>query len=459
MTAPHPDSLASARTPATVDVPSGTVPRAEDEVVRICRELLRIDTSNFGDGSGPGERAAAEYVMGLLHEVGLDPELFESEPGRASVVVRLEGADPTRPALVLHGHLDVVPAQADDWSVDPFAGEEIDGLLWGRGAVDMKDMDAMILAVVRQMVREGRKPARDVVVAFFADEEAGGAYGARYAVDHRPELFEGATEAISEVGGFSVEVGGRWAYLLQTAEKGIAWLRLVAEGRAGHGSQVNDDNAVTRLAEAVARIGMHHWPNTLTPTVDKLLRGVADLTGLRYDPEDSRSIEALVAALGPASRFVGATVRHTSNPTQLSAGYKANVIPGRAEAAIDARLLPGHEEDGFATLRALAGEHVRVEEIHRDIALEVPFEGDLVDAMVDSLLAEDPEATVLPYTLSGGTDNKSLARLGITGYGFAPLRLPADLDFSGMFHGVDERVPVDSLRFGVRVLDRLLRTC
>ncbi|WP_343244030.1 peptidase dimerization domain-containing protein, partial [Streptomyces sp. SID13726] len=175
---------------------------------------------------------------------------------------------------------------------------------------------------------------------------------------------------------------------------------------------MNEDNAVTRLAEAVARIGAHHWPNTLTPTVDKLLRGVADLTGLRYDPEDPSSVAALVAALGPASRFVGATVRHTSNPTQLTAGYKANVIPGRAEAAIDARLLPGHEDEGFATLRALAGDHVRVEEIHRDIALEVPFEGDLVDAMVDSLLAEDPEATVLPYTLSGGTDNKSLARLG-----------------------------------------------
>ena len=199
-------------------------PTAEEEVARICQDLLRIDTSNFGDGSGPGERAAAEYVMASLHEVGLSPELFESAPGRASVVVRLPGQDPTRPALVLHGHLDVVPAQAADWSVDPFAGEEKDGLLWGRGAVDMKDMDAMILAVVRQMVREGRKPARDVVVAFFADEEAGGTYGASWAVDHRPEIFEGATEAISEVGGFSVDIDGKRAYLLQTAEKGIAWL-------------------------------------------------------------------------------------------------------------------------------------------------------------------------------------------------------------------------------------------
>ncbi len=436
-----------------------THPTAEDEVVGICQDLLRIDTSNYGDNQGPGERKAAEHVAALLAEVGLDAELFESEPGRASVVTRLEGTDPSRPALVLHGHLDVVPAAADDWSVDPFAGEETDGLLWGRGAVDMKDMDAMILAVVRQLAREGRRPARDVVVAMFADEEAGGAYGAGWAVRHRPELFDGATEAISEVGGFSVEVGGRRAYLLQTAEKGLAWLRLVAEGRAGHGSQVNADNAVTQLAGAVARIGRHAWPYTLTPTVDRLLRGVADLTGLPFDPEDPATVDALVAALGPAAKFVGATVRHTSNPTQLDAGYKANVIPGRAEAAIDVRLLPGHEEAGMATLRELAGPGVRIEPIHQDVALEVPFEGDLVDAMVAALHAEDPGATVLPYTLSGGTDNKSLSRLGITGYGFAPLRLPNDLDFAGMFHGVDERVPTDALRFGTRVLDRLLATC
>ena len=435
------------------------VPSAQDEVVQICQDLLRIDTSNFGDGSGPGERAAAEYVMTSLHEVGLEPELFESERGRASVVVRLPGLDPTRPALVLHGHLDVVPAQADDWRVDPFGGEEIDGLLWGRGAVDMKDMDAMMLAVVRQMVREGRQPARDVVLAFFADEEAGGALGARWAVDHRPELFEGATEAISEVGGFSTTINGQRAYLLQTAEKGIGWLRLVADGRAGHGSQVQTDNAVVHLAAAVARIGQHRWPYVMTPTVEALLRGVCDLTGLPFDPEDPTTVDALVDAMGSAARFVGATVQNTSNPSQLAAGYKANVIPGRAEATVDARFLPGHEESAMATLRELAGEHVRIEPIHQDVALEVPFSGTLVDAMTSSLLAEDPEAVVLPYALSGGTDNKSLARLGITGYGFAPLLLPDTLDFPGMFHGVDERVPTDSLKFGTRVLDRLLATC
>ncbi|MFC4555697.1 M20/M25/M40 family metallo-hydrolase [Georgenia faecalis] len=430
-----------------------------EEVVRICRELIRIDTSNYGDGSGPGERAAAEYVMGLLTEVGWEPELFESAPGRASVVLRIPGTDPTRPALVLHGHTDVVPARAEDWSVDPFGGVEQDGMIWGRGAVDMKDMVAMMIAVVRDMGRTGWRPQRDLVVAFFADEEAGGVFGARWAVEHRPELFDGATEAISEVGGFSVEVDGRRAYLLQTAEKGLAWLRLLAEGSAGHGSQVNEDNAVTRLAGAVARIGAHPWPQQLGPTVHQLLTGVAELTGTRFDPEDPASVAALVDALGPAKKFVGATLRTGSNPTRLDAGYKANVIPGTAEASVDVRFLPGEEEMVNATLAELAGPGVRIEDIHRDIALEVPFSGDLVDHMVAAIGAEDPGAVVLPYMLSGGTDNKSLARLGITGYGFAPLQLPAELDFAGMFHGVDERVPVDALRFGVRVLARLLRTC
>ncbi len=432
---------------------------AQDEVVEICRDLIRIDTTNPGDGTGPGERAAAEYVVGLLQDVGLEPELFESEPGRANVVVRLEGADPTRPALVVHGHLDVVPAHAPDWSADPFGAELRDGLVWGRGAVDMKDMDAMVLAVVRQLVREGRRPARDVVVAMFADEEAGGRLGAQWAVTHRPELFAGATEAISEVGGFSVDVAGQRVYLLQTAEKGLGWLRLVAQGRAGHGSQVNADNAVTHLAAAVARIGEHAWPVHLTPTVRALLEGVAELTGLPFDPQDPAAVDALVDALGPGSRFVGATLRNSTNPTRLAAGYKENVIPGGATGVVDGRFLPGREEEFDATVAALAGPHVRVEDIVRDTALEVPFSGALVDAMVAAVSAEDPGAHVLPYMLSGGTDNKALSRLGITGYGFAPLRLPADLDFAGMFHGVDERVPVDALLFGTRVLDRLLATC
>lgn len=427
--------------------------RPEDEVVRICQELIRIDSSNFGDDSGPGERAAAEYTAALISEVGLDAEMFESAPGRANVVTRMAGEDPSADALVVHGHLDVVPALKEQWSVDPFSGELKDGLIWGRGAVDMKDMDAMILSVMRDFARTGRKPKRDIIFAFFADEEAGGNYGARYAVEHRRELFHGATEAISEVGGFSATIGGQRTYLLQTAEKGLSWLRLVAHGRAGHGSQINTDNAITRLAGAVTRIGEYRWPTELTPTTRQFLDGVTELTGVEFDPDNP---ETLLKELGTVARFVGATLQNTSNPTLLRSGYKHNVIPESAEALVDCRTLPGQEELVFETIKQLAGDGVDVSYVNKDVSLEVPFAGNLVDAMIDALHSEDPGAKVLPYTLSGGTDNKSLSKIGITGYGFAPLMLPDELDFTGMFHGVDERVPADSLKFGSRVLNTLL---
>jgi len=431
----------------------------EEEVVRICADLIRIPSVNTGDNQGPGERAAAEYVMELLHEVGLDPVLLESAPGRASVMVRLEGADPSRPGLVVHGHTDVVPADAADWQVDPFSAEERDGCLWGRGAVDMKDMDAMILACVRDLARTGAKPARTTTFAFFADEEAGGKLGSQWVVDHHPEWFEGATEAISEVGGFSVTVPSRHtgsptrAYLLQTAEKGMLWLRLHARGRAGHGSVPTDANAVVRLAEALTRINAHDWPGEVLPSVRGLLDGLCELTGTSYADDD---LSALLAHIGGAEAFVLGTLRDTANPTMLSAGYKHNVIPQRATAAVDCRFLPGGENRLLETIKLLAGEFVDVEIVHQAVALESPTSGALLDAMTVALLAEDPGAAVLPYCLSGGTDNKALSQLGITGYGFVPLQLPADLDFARMFHGVDERVPLGSLRFGTRVLRRFL---
>jgi acetylornithine deacetylase/succinyl-diaminopimelate desuccinylase-like protein len=430
-------------------------PLPEDEVVEICRDLLRIDTSNYGDDSGPGERKAAELVAGLLSDAGLQPQLMESAPGRANVVLRIPGRDRARPALLVHGHLDVVPARAEDWQVDPFAGEIVDGCLWGRGAVDMKDMDAMILAAVRGLARTGLQPDRDLVVAFLADEEAGGKYGARWLVNEQADLLEGVSEAVSEVGGYSVDLNGRRAYLVQTAEKGLAWLRLVAHGRAGHGSQINDDNAVTRLAGAISRIGAHPWPLEITPTVRAFLDGVEEITGVPL-PADVPA--AMVELLGTTARFVGATLRNTTTPTGLEAGYKVNVVPGSATALLDCRFLPGREEELMGIIRDLAGPGVEFETIHRAPALETPFSGDLVDRMIESLHAEDPEAAVLPYCLSGGTDNKSFIDLGIAGYGFAPLRLPAGMDFAGMFHGVDERVPLDALTFGTRVLTRFLLT-
>ncbi len=426
----------------------------EEEVVGLCRDLIRIDSSNAGDNAGPGEREAAEYVAEKLSEVGLEPRILESDSRRANVIARIEGTDPGREALLLHGHLDVVPFDAGDWTRHPLSGEVADGCVWGRGAVDMKDMDAMILAVVRQRLRDGRRPSRDVVLAFTADEEAGGAYGARWLVDEHPEVFEGCTEAIGEVGGFSVTVSeAQRLYLVEAAEKGIGWMRLTARGRAGHGSMLNGENAVTEVAEAVARIGRYEWPIRITPTVQGFFR---EAFGVELTAEDA---EATVAKLGPLARMVGAVLRNTANPTMLEAGYKANVIPQTATAHVDGRFLPGYEEEFFATIDELLGPNVTREFVHHDIAVETPFEGDLVRAMTEALRAEDPGARVVPYTLSGGTDLKSFNRLGIRGFGFAPLKLPADLDFSGMFHGVDERVPTDSLAFGVRVLDRFLDLC
>ena len=434
----------------------------EAEVARICRDLIRIDSSNYGDGSGLGERACAEYVMGELTDVGLDPTYVESAPGRASVLLRIEGTDRSRPGLAVHGHLDVVPADAADWQVDPFAAEVKDGSIWGRGAVDMKDMDAMILANIRHIARSGIQPPRDLVFGFFADEEAGGVLGSHWVVDNHPEVFEGVSEAISEVGGYSVTVPARGtgeptrAYLIQTAEKGIVWLRLTAHGRAGHGSVPNEENAIVRLAAAIGRIDAHVWPREYIGSVRQLLDGLSEITGTPYD---DASPEQILAQMGGARGFVLATLQDTANLTMLESGYKHNVVPQTAAASLDCRFLPGHEDELMTTIRELVGEFVDMEVLHRDIALDCPFSGDLVEGMKRALLAEDPGASVLPYCLSGGTDNKALSTLGITGYGFAPLRLPADLDFAPMFHGIDERVPLDSLEFGARVLQRFLAAC
>jgi acetylornithine deacetylase/succinyl-diaminopimelate desuccinylase-like protein len=429
-------------------------PQAYDparEVVDICRDLIRMDTTNYGDGSGPGERKAAEHVAALLDEVGIDAELFEGAPGRSNVVARWGGT--TGDPLLLHGHLDVVPANADDWAVHPFSGEVKDGYLWGRGAVDMKDFDAMLLSVVRARAVAGAVPERPMVLCFTADEEAGGHQGAEQIVLQRPDLIEGCTEGIGEVGGFSATVRGRRLYLIEAAEKGMAWMRLTAHGNAGHGSMRHPDNAVTRLAEAVARIGRHEWPVRLTPSMRVLLSAVGELAGIEATPENA---EALVEEFGSAARMLGAVIRSTTNPTMLQAGYKVNVVPGEATAHVDGRFLPGYEDEFFDTLAELVGEGIDIDYVSRQHGLETTFDGALVDAMTASLLEEDPDAVVAPYLMSGGTDAKHWKKLGVRCFGFAPLRLPADLDFTALFHGVDERVPTDALEFGARVFDRFL---
>jgi len=426
------------------------------EVVDFTSDLIRFDTSNYGSGAeGPGERPAAEFVAEKLDEVGIRAQILESEPRRTTLVASWapEGTDTTLPPLLVHGHLDVVPAVAAEWSVDPFAGEVKDGCVWGRGAIDMKNFDAVMLAVVRQRVRANRPPRRPIRLVFTADEEAGGPLGSVWLARNHPYLIDDCTQAVGEVGGFSLTVNGQRLYLIQMAEKGLAWLKLIAEGTAGHGSMRNADNAVTELARAVSGLGTYAWPPNLHPAQQAFLDAASEALGVDITTDN---VEETLTQLGTISRMVGATMSHTVNPTMLQAGYKANVIPRMATATVDGRYLPGRREEFFETVRTIVGEKVRLEVLHEQPGVEAPWGTPLTDAMTTAIRDFDPEAAMTPYIMSAGTDAKGWSELGIECYGFIPLKLPAGFDFVGMFHGVDERVPIESLEFAVDVFDRFL---
>ncbi|HEX9065601.1 MAG TPA: M20/M25/M40 family metallo-hydrolase [Streptosporangiaceae bacterium] len=432
---------------------------AEREAVEFAAELIRRDTTNHGGGDGR-EREAAEYVAELLAGAGLAPVVLEPAPGRANVVARMAGSDPSAGALLVHGHLDVVPADPGAWSVHPFSGEVRDGVLWGRGAVDMKNADAVVIAVVRELARSGRQPVRDLVLAFTADEEDTASYGARWLADKHRDLFEGCTEAIGESGGFAFHAGpGVRLYPIAAGERGTAWLKLTARGTPGHGSRPRSDNAVTRISEAIARISGYEWPVRLTPMVRSALSSIA--AAVDAGPPDGSGFDGVgvadvVRRLGRASALVVNTMRNSASPTMLRAGYKVNVIPEQAVAFVDGRMLAGYEEEFRATIDELTGPDVEWEYAHREIPLEVPFDAAIVRRMAAALLAEDPGGSVVPYCMSGGTDAKQFSRLGIACYGFTPLILPEGYDYHAMFHGTDERIPVSALHSAVRVMDQFL---
>jgi acetylornithine deacetylase/succinyl-diaminopimelate desuccinylase-like protein len=425
------------------------------DTVEFCSRLIQFDTSNFGGGESRGERAAAEWVAEQLAADGYEPVVLESAPQRASTVVRIAGTDPEAPALLVHGHLDVVPAEARDWTFDPFCGEIRDGAVLGRGALDMKDMDAMMLALARSFAREGYRPPRDIVLAFVADEEDTGEYGAGFLAKQHRELFEGVTTAIGESGGNAVHLpDGSRLYAIATGERGSAWMRLIAHGKAGHGSRRNPENAVAILAEAITRLSRHQWPVHLTPTVSTLLDGLSKHLGITVDPADPDS----VAQLGEAVRVVQATLSNSLNPTMLHAGYKLNVIPSEATAGVDGRILPGAQAEFFATVDELLGDSITREFASFSAPVSASHETADFAAMAAAVTAHDPDALVLPFCMAGGTDAKAFSSIGIACYGFSPGTSPAGFSYSDYVHGVDEHVLVDSLAFGVRVLDTYLRT-
>lgn len=431
-------------TPQSIDL-------AEESVALLLSELIRIDSSN---GVSP-ERPAAEWVAQQLAACGIESQIVEPERGRTSVLARLSGSDPTLSPLLVHAHLDTVPADPHEWSVHPLSGEIADGYVWGRGAVDMKHMVAMLVALLRAWRSTGQRPRRDLVLAFLADEEAGGHQGSRFLVRQHRGMFEDCTTAIGEVGGFSITVEqAARLYLVQTAERGFHWLTLTAEGTGGHGSLMPRDNPSAALATALHRIASHRFPVALTESMEEFIRVVSDITGRSFDPEQP---DGLLERFGPIRRMIEAALRSTAVPTWIEAPSPSNVVPSSARAGVDARFLPGDEAVLRDTVSELAGEGVTVSSALTAPAVEAPASGRVMESMTAALVAEDPDARVAPFLLSAGTDAKAFSRLGISCYGFVPLLLPADLDFAALFHGRDERVPVSGLRFGVRVLDRFLR--
>ncbi|MGI8871240.1 MAG: M20/M25/M40 family metallo-hydrolase [Candidatus Limnocylindria bacterium] len=443
--------------------------RATDECVTHLRELIRIPSVNpptLRDGAAGrdpagGESAAARYCAEVLSGAGIHAEVLETEAGRGSCFARLPATiDTPEPPLILLSHLDVVPVDAEAWSRDPFGGELVDGVVWGRGAVDMKDMVAMELSVLLALRRSGSELRRDVIFAAVADEEAGGRAGAQHWVDARPDLFASdagpAAAALNEVGGYSIELNRHRYYTIQVAEKGIVWTRLRATGTPGHGSMPHDDNAAEKLAHAVSRIASAQRPARVTPLVRDFLAalGLGEVAELaeRTPNAAASALERLVD--DPVlRRSFDAMLRDTVTPTVLQAGSKVNVIPGRATAELDVRTLPGTDPaELLATLQHIAGDLATVDAVMSMPPVEASAQAEIVELMRVALLAADPDATALPMMITPGTDAKALARLGIPTYGFAPLRLGADVPFLSLFHGHDERIPVSALEFGLPVL-------
>jgi acetylornithine deacetylase/succinyl-diaminopimelate desuccinylase-like protein len=446
-----------------------------EECVEHLRSLIRIPSVNPpGDPAGAagrdstgGETAAAAYCAEVLTSAGIGAEVLETAPGRGSCFARLPATVPDpEPPLILLSHVDVVPVEADAWSRDPFGAELVDGVVWGRGAVDMKDMVAMELSVMLELHRSGAERRRDVIFAALADEEAGGVYGALHWVRQRPDLFADAdgrpaAAALNEVGGYSMTVGGRRAYAIQVAEKGILWTRISATGTPSHGSMPSPDNAAIKLAHAVSRVAAAPRPARVIPVVRAFLDGLGlrEVATLAEQGRDDDARAALVDAIDDPvlRRSLDAMLRDTVTPNMIHAGRKVNVVPGTGGAEVDVRTLPGTDQPALlAELRVLAGPDVVVEAVHTMPPVEWPADAEIVELMTSTLRAADPEATPLPMMITPGTDAKALGLLGIPTYGFAPLRLDPDVPFLSLFHANDERLPVDALAFGLPVLQAVV---
>ncbi len=427
-----------------------------EEAVGWFKDLLRIDTTN-----PPGhERAAADYVAGILEREGIGYEIYESEPTRASLVARLRGNGKQGP-LLLNGHLDVVPADPDAWQHPPFSAVEAEGCIWGRGAVDMKNMVTMSLMSLVLLKRQNIQLDRDVILACVADEEAGSTRGALYLVEEHPDAVR-AEYVLNEVGGHTMYMGTERFYPIQVSEKGICWFEMVAEGEPGHGSMPHENNAVVHLARAIAALGASRLPQHNTPVVENFLRTLArgapfpqrNLMPLLLAPPLAGFLLDIIGRSNPDQAMgINAMLRNTTSPTMLDAGMKVNVIPSRARAQIDGRTIPGQSVEQFlAEVQGVVGSDVKLNVLMQHDGTTFSAETPLYDTLCRALARHDEGATPVPYMIPGFTDSFAYARLGATCYGFSPVRLEPDLNFTRMYHGHDERIPRNGFLWGLRVL-------
>lgn len=420
-----------------------------ERAVRHAQALIRIDTTN----PGPGEERAAAYVVDVLAAAGATAEVVEPAPGRCSVLCRVPGRDPELPALLVHGHLDVVPAVEEGWTHDPFGGEEVDGFLWGRGAVDMKNAVGMMLAL-QEEIAAGRCPAprRTLVFAYFADEEMGGTLGARWIAEHRPDLLDGVTAAIGEVGAFAVPLpDGRRLYPIQCAEKGMLWIRITVAGEGGHAAFSDGTNALVRAAEMVLAIDRLRPQEAPPATHRELVTAVGELFGPGPGP-DELSADAL-GALGAFGALASLGDRTRSTPTIVRAGVKENVIPARAELFVDTRYLPGSLDATMSRLLDLLGEDDDHEIVSVSPGVAGGYDPALYERCAAALRRADPGAIVVPFVNSAGTDAQHFEALGVSSLGFMPVPLtPPGFDYLACFHTVDERVPMDAIARGAEIL-------
>jgi acetylornithine deacetylase/succinyl-diaminopimelate desuccinylase-like protein len=435
-------------------------PELAEHAFRLCQRLLRIDTTN-----PPGnELPAAELLAEELSGAGLEPVVLQSAPGRGNVVTRLRGTG-EKPPLLLTAHLDVVEADPSAWDHPPFCGEVHDDCLWGRGAIDMKNMAAMSVAILTRLAREGVKPKRDLIFAGVADEEAGCRQGSLWLCENHTDLVR-SEFAIGEGGGFNIQVAGKSFFTVQVAEKGVCWVRARATGEPGHGSMPRQDSAVVQLSEAVARLGKQGLPRHSSESVEGFIGALAS-----HLPAPMRPLIKMLGSptLGPAmlnllpdpsvKRAFRALLGNTASPTVLRAGNKTNVIPGVAEAEIDGRILPGQTKDDFLReLRGVMGAGIELEVMHSlPPVVTEPKESSLYSLIHEVMAQRAPDAPMVPFILQGFTDAKAFTSIGAKWYGFAPVKLPPTLRFADMFHGHNERIPVDGLAWGTQTLMHVVR--